>query len=344
MTVQQTRAEWLKERRTGIGGSDVAALLGLSKWSTPYQLWLDKRGEAPIEDDEPEYIYWGNVLEDVVAKEYAKRTGNRVQRVNKMMRHPEHEFALANIDRAVVNPEIAGNVRWKDGRLTTDRILECKTANGFMQAMWGEVDTDEVPEYYLVQVQWYLGITRADVADLAVLIGGSDYRRYTIQRDDEIVDMLFEEGARFWKMVQSDVAPDPQTIEDAKLRWPQHIGKKSNIVDVDIADTAVRVQQLKEQQKALKKQEDDLALKLFEAFEDAEELTHAGDKIATWKTQANNQLDVKRLKAEKPEVYAEYLNEGTSRVLRFTKATKEKAAALAAEEAEEPKQIEEVVE
>ena len=97
------RTAWLAARRTGIGGSDISAILGLSPWRSPVHVWLDKTGQAP---DEPpanaEAMYWGKTLEDVVAREYAQRTGRRVQRVNAILRHPQHEWMLGNIDRAIV--------------------------------------------------------------------------------------------------------------------------------------------------------------------------------------------------------------------------------------------------
>jgi putative phage-type endonuclease len=161
------RKAFLEERQTSIGGSDIAAILGMSKFSTPYDIWRSKVEPVEEEDEsEKPYLYWGSVLEDVVAKEYALRTGYKIQRVNKKLVHPKHAFIAANIDRAVVNPEIAGNVRWKDDRLTTDKILECKTSNAFAAGDWGESGTDDVPLYYLIQCQWYLGVTGAETADL----------------------------------------------------------------------------------------------------------------------------------------------------------------------------------
>lgn len=160
-SIEDARQEWLQSRRLGIGGSDVAAILGLSKYSSPYQLWLDKTGRSELEDSTSEPAYWGNMLEDIVAKEYAKRNGVKVQRVNATIAHPEHDWMRANIDRAIINPEISGNVRIKDGKLTTDRILECKTANQYLAKLWGDEQSEQVPDYYLTQVQWYMGITGA---------------------------------------------------------------------------------------------------------------------------------------------------------------------------------------
>jgi putative phage-type endonuclease len=152
------RAQWLEERRSGIGGSDVAPMLGLSPWKTPFALWQDKTGRAvEVEPDEAqrERMHFGTVLEDVVAREHAARTGQRVQRVTSMLRHPDVPIALANLDRAIV--EDGSRARWDQaaGRVLGARgILECKTAHALAQnsADWGEPGTDQVPAYYWMQV------------------------------------------------------------------------------------------------------------------------------------------------------------------------------------------------
>ena len=165
------RTDFLAARRTGIGGSDIGAILGLNHYRTPYDVFLDKTVPDARPDTAGEAAYWGTTLETVVAREYQRRTGRKVQRVNHLLRHPDHDFAIANIDRAIINPDISGTVRWKDGRLTTDSLLECKTANSFTAADWGDTGTDSVPYSYLCQCQWYLGVTGCQTAELAVLIG-----------------------------------------------------------------------------------------------------------------------------------------------------------------------------
>lgn len=313
------REQWLAERRKGIGGSDIAAILGLSPYRTPMDVYLEKRGETqPRGDDQA--MYWGTVLEDVVAGEYQKRTGRKVQRVNQMLRHPEHEFMLANIDRAIVNPNISGTVRWKDGRLTTDRILECKTANSYSADQWGDAGTDNVPDAYLLQCQWYLGITRADVADLAVLIGGSDYRIFSMQRDDGLIGDMIEAAAEFWKRVQEGIAPDPQSVSEAARKWPKHVASKSLVVDVTIAEACAELEAISQQKKQLEAREDELKTKVMSAFGDAEEITYMGRRLATWKTQTTTRVDTTRLKKELPDIAAQFTTSSESRVFRLIKS------------------------
>lgn len=277
------RTEWLNARRTGIGGSDIGAILGLSPYRSPLDVYLDKRGEI-ADTAENEAMYWGTVLEDVVAREYARRTGNKVQRINQMLRHPEHAFAIGNIDRAVVNPAISGTVRVRDGRITTDRILECKTANARMADQWGEPGSDYVPDTYLLQVQWYMAVTSTRFADLAVLIGGSDYRNYTIARDDGLIDDMLAEAEAFWRLVQSGTPPAPRSADDARRLWPQHVAAKKAVVGIDIAGACADLLALKDERDEIDARIEAKRLQVMTAMGDAEVAEYEGIAIATWKS------------------------------------------------------------
>ncbi|EGO8273418.1 endonuclease, partial [Enterococcus faecalis] len=98
-TLSMSHQEWLEDRRKGIGGSDVATILGLNQYKSAYQLWLEKTGQVELKDTESEPAYWGNVLEEVVAKEFQERTGKKVRRRNQVFEHSLHPFLRANIDR-----------------------------------------------------------------------------------------------------------------------------------------------------------------------------------------------------------------------------------------------------
>jgi len=315
MTVQ-ARIDWLKQRQSGIGGSDIAAICGLNQYKTPMQIWESKVN--PVQDEETSQpAYWGNVLEEVVAKEYAKRTGYKVQRVNTQMRHPDFNFAIANIDRAVINPDISGNVRWKDGKLTTDRILECKTANGFAAKQWGEAGSDQVPDSYLIQCQWYLGITGASVCDLAVLIGGQDFRIYTILRDDDLINDLLQQGAAFWELVKNNIAPDPINYPEAVKKWATSDPTLSVQADDSLIDDLEQIQSIKAQVKELEAQEDEIKARVVYALKEAETLIYQGVKVATCKTQTRTSFDSKAFEKDHPELYAQYKKQSSTRVLRI---------------------------
>ena len=315
MTVQ-ARIDWLKQRQSGIGGSDIAAICGLNPFKTPLQVWQSKIN--PVVDEEiSEPAYWGTTLENVVAQEYAKRTGRKVQRINQVLHHPHLPYCLANIDRAVVNPEMAGRVFWKDDRLTTNRILECKTANGFAAKQWGEAGSDQVPDSYLIQCQWYLGITGASVCDLAVLIGGQDFRIYTILRDDDLINDLLQQGAAFWELVKNNIAPDPINYPEAVKKWATSDSSLSVQADDSLIDDLEQIQSIKAQVKELEAQEDEIKARVVYALKEAETLIYQGVKVATCKTQTRTSFDSKAFEKDHPELYAQYKKQSSTRVLRI---------------------------
>jgi len=313
----QSRIDWLKQRQSGIGGSEIAAIVGLNQYTTPMQVWESKVNPVVEDNATSQPAYWGTVLEDVVAKEYVLRTGRKVQRLTKQMMHPDFSFAIANIDRAIINPDIAGRVFWKDGKLTTDRILECKTANGFSVKQWGEAGSDQVPDSYLIQCQWYMGVTGASICDLAVLIGGQDFRIYTILRDDDLINDLLLQGAAFWELVKNNVAPDPVNYPEAVKKWANSDPSLSVQADDLLVDDLEQIQSIKAKVKELEAQEDALKARVLISLESAETLLYQGVKVATCKTQTRTSFDAKAFEKDHPELYAQYKKTTSTRVLRI---------------------------
>ncbi len=211
-----SREDWLSVRRNGIGSSDAAAAVGLNPYKSQLALWMEKTGRdalfAPIDvNDESTPVYWGTLLEPIVAASYVKRTGNRVRKVNAVLQHPDHSWMLANLDREVVGvPEV--------------QILECKTAGVQGARLW----KDGVPEYVVLQVQHQLAVTGKRAADVAVLIGGQELQIHRIKRDDLLIERLIQLEEVFWGYVQSDVAPpvDGSDSADQALRrlYPNDVG------------------------------------------------------------------------------------------------------------------------
>lgn len=186
--------EQLEARRAGVGGSDMAAIMGMSPWKTAYEVYLEKRGEIVEEDiGEKEVVIFGNLLEDVVAGEYARRNNVKVERRNDMFVHPKYPFMLANIDRKVVGVK---------------KGLECKTGDKYTTRNWGESGTDEVPEYYYIQCAHYMETLDYPEWDLATVLGGNDYRDYHLERDKELGELLTESAIKFWEGVTNGIPPE----------------------------------------------------------------------------------------------------------------------------------------
>ncbi|MGV3084581.1 YqaJ viral recombinase family nuclease [Enterococcus dispar] len=180
-TLEMTHQEWLADRRKGIGGSDVATILGLNKWKSPYQLWLEKTGQITLDDSSGEAAYWGTALEPLVANRFSEVTGKKVRRRNKVFEHPDFPFLRANIDRDIVGE---------------DAVLECKTANQFLAKEW---EGDEIPMQYICQVQHYMNVLNREYAYFAVLIGGQKFLWKRIDRDQDLINAITERLVEFWE-------------------------------------------------------------------------------------------------------------------------------------------------
>lgn len=192
MTVEQAadRVAWERVRNSGIGGSDVACIMGLNPWKSAYALYAEKHGDVEPEDlSNNEFVYWGTVLEQVVADRFCELTGKKVRKCG-TLQDESYEFMLANVDRLVVG-ENAG--------------LECKTANGFKSKDW---DGDELPDSYYCQCQWYMMITGCEKWYIACLIGGNHFVWKEIPRNDEFISDMRAQAIIFWNNLQNDIPPE----------------------------------------------------------------------------------------------------------------------------------------
>jgi putative phage-type endonuclease len=199
--------EWHAARANGIGASEIAAVVGLSPYQSAYALWLEKKGLIPGPDAGSPLFYWGHALEPLVAQRYAElhpefcvsQTGTHV--------HEERPWQIANVDRLIsTHAEFWGED--ESGGLiepTYSALLEIKTSrfgDGF-----GPTGSDEIPLHVRCQVQQQMDVMGVPFADVAALIGGSDYREYRIQYDETDAAALREAGAKFWASLATDDEP-----------------------------------------------------------------------------------------------------------------------------------------
>lgn len=323
-TKELSREDWLRLRQSGIGGSDISALMGISPYKTAYDVYQDKKADI-IKDSQSEMAYWGTILEDIVAKEYAKRNHTKVQKVNYMLRHPEHHFAIANIDRAVVNPQIGKTVRIKNDTLTTDKLLEVKTASEYMKNVWGDEESDQVPDHYNLQCQWYMGITGVHSCDLALLLGGNKYRQYSIKFDKELFEMMIDVAKDFWtNNVLAEVEPTPTTLANAKQKYAKALPESTLNLAFDDDNIAIidRYVELKESEKQIKATLEDAQTQLINLIGFNETLAVDGEIVATYTSQKGRETFDKKgcLKAypDLAEQFAKFTKVGKeSRVLRL---------------------------
>lgn len=222
-------------RRTGLGGSDAAKVVGVSPWGGRMDLYMEKLGHsAPLL--ETEAMRWGTILEDPIAREYALHSGRRIRRAADTIRHPDYPFLFAHIDR------------WSDKKGTPRRGLECKTAGVFFAKDFGEPGTDQVPDYYHVQCDHYMAVTGAQSWDLAVLIGGQRFAIYTIRRDDDLIEELIRQEVEFWnEHVVPGIPPEVDGSEGSTLflnRIPDQ-GTRHDMTD-ELEELALKYKALSE--------------------------------------------------------------------------------------------------
>lgn len=339
---EQQRSEWLQGRRQGIGGSDVAAVLGLSPWKTALDVWNDKLGLSE-EKGMSEPAYWGTTLEDTVAKEFQKRTGYKVQRVDYQFSDPENSWMIANIDRAIINPNIAARVRplttekevqtyakisGVERPINTDIAFEAKTASTFMSHLWGpsqeleiqqhNIKTEHViPLYYETQVQWYCGILKLRGMFLGVLIGGADYRLYWIEARPDVFEAIKEKCKTFWfENVLQKIPPEPANIKDVLKLYGRSNGETLEaqgdlVIDVgELVRVDSQIQELNKEKDALKNKVS-VQMKAFEA------VSIGGETVITFKQQTSRRFDIEKFKREHLDLYLAYLKETSTRVMRL---------------------------
>ena len=291
--------EQIEARRQGIGGSDAGAIAGLNPWKSPVDVYLEKTGEAP-EVEQNEAMYWGTLLEDTIARAYAEKTGHKIQRRTKTLRHPEMPWMLAHLDRVIL------------GDRRGPGVLEIKTAG--RPDGWGEPGTDEIPDYYMAQVAHYMAVTGYAWARLAVLIGGRDFRVYDIPRDDDLIDALIEIERRFWQEhVEPRVPPDPRSLQDLNALWPQDSGRVVQATP-EIAEEVSELHRIKSEIADLEqiKKRHEATIKAY--MEDAAVLEDEdGNVLATWKTSQTSRIDTKTLRARYPEIADEITTKSTVR-------------------------------
>ena len=224
--------DWLGYRRQGIGGSDVAAIMGVSPFATLRDLYNDKCGNPDVIQTEDNWVAKevGHRLEDLVAKIFAYKTGYKVFAVRKLFRHPFHSFMQANVDFFVELP---------DGSIA---ILECKTTNYNSKEKWND---GAVPVNYEWQCRHYMAVMNLSCAYIACLYGNNEnefvYRR--IDRDEVIEADMIEMEAHFWnEYVLGRIEPPYTESGDLVLESiRRHYGELDPTVDAVILPTSMAV-------------------------------------------------------------------------------------------------------
>ncbi len=295
----ETREEWLELRKQGIGGSDAAAVMGLSKWSSPLAVYADKLDILPEREDN-EAMRQGRDLEAYVADRFSEYTGLSVRRENHILVNDKYPFMYANIDRRITGK---------------DEGLECKTTSVYNKT---DFESGDVPPEYYVQCQHYMAVTGWKVWHLAVLVLNKGFYVFRVERNEKDIEALIKTEKSFWENnVMAGVAPEPLEQDDETLAKLYPVSQDTFMplyrVSKQIGELVKKKEGAKTLEGEIKALENAIKGELGEAGEGSD------DKYkVTWKSQTRSSLNGKALKAELPDIFERYQSQSSFRVLRIT--------------------------
>ncbi len=292
--------EWLRYRQRGIGGSDVAAILGISKWSSAIDIWLSKTNQVFNNTEENEAMTWGKILEPVIRDRFREVTGKKTVEVHAMLQSEAHPYMIADID---------GLTEDDNGE---PAILEIKCVSEYKASEW---DNDSIPEYYQVQAMHYMAVTGIDMTYFACLVGGNKFIIRELHADPDMQNMLIAVEGDFWKKCVNMERPQADG-SDACTNLLNSIYKGGINEEIYLPDDVIDcVQQYidasvaEDNAKALKQEAGNRIKEVMGDYNTAKY-----DRYTfTWKPVSTDRLDTKALKENEPEVYKKYVKTTTSR-------------------------------
>ncbi|MBK8233006.1 MAG: YqaJ viral recombinase family protein [Candidatus Eisenbacteria bacterium] len=271
MTERKTPPHLAPEyRRSGIGASEIGAILGLSKWRTPLDVYAEKLGYTEPQPDNPA-LRWGRILEPAVASAYAEARGVELVPGE----HLRREFDGCPF---LLTPDYLSE---EEGL-----VVEIKTAGSHMAREWGQTGEDGAPRNYAAQLVLYLWGVGLSGGVIAALIGGSDYREYPQARDEELELALLTAGAKFWRdhVLAKNPPAAQNTSDEAKWierRWRENTSATVLVATPEQADALGQLDRLRAELKELGAREEELENLLKAAIADATGLS-SGEFVAKW--------------------------------------------------------------
>jgi len=288
-------AEWLEQRKKGIGGSEAGIVMGVNPWKSRLELWNEKVTQKTEIDATKQLTFKiGRTLEPLIAEEYTKETGRKLEE-RPLKIHPKYPFILGNIDREIIDdPKGPG-------------ILEIKTKGAW--TFWEE----DIPIYYLAQLQHYLEIYGYSWGSFCVLdLGTMKLDVLDVERDNEFISRMIKEEIEFWNLVENKIPPhvDKSISCQEFLREKYKIGES---ITIDLSDNeeatkwAVALRKAKEDIKAAEALETEAKNHLMSIMGNAEKAV--GDLYSiTWKSPKDKEVfNLEKFKIDYPDIYKKYV-------------------------------------
>ncbi|MBP8536119.1 YqaJ viral recombinase family protein [Streptomyces sp. MK37H] len=296
------RDVWLNARRKGIGSSDLPAVMQLSGFKTPLHVYYDKRGQLPHDDEFSEAAHFGNVLEEPLARDWARRNRTVVESVG-IIANETDSWQMCTLDRLCTECPLDRSVR-------SLCALEVKTRNAFVAQLWRQGPPDDV----LAQVLWQILVTGLDHIHVVCLIGGQDYRQYTVRRSEhtKLVAYINAEAGRLWhEHITQGRAPAPTGEEppDALLELydrlhPDREGVAVVDRDVDTLDAVADYLAEGDTIREAKKRQKAAYARMVAALGNAQAAIRGDRPFYSIEQSSQERCDIARLREEFPDAYA----------------------------------------
>ncbi|MGW3570175.1 YqaJ viral recombinase family nuclease [Streptomyces sp. NPDC000941] len=296
------RDVWLDARRKGIGSSDLPAVMQLSGLKTPLHVFHDKGGALPHDDEFSEAAHFGNLLEEPLARDWARRNRTVVAPVG-LIANETDPWQMCTLDRLCTECPLDRSQR-------ALCALEAKTRNAFVAHLWRQGPPDDV----LAQVLWQILVTGLDHIHVVCLIGGQDYRQYTVRRDEhtKLVAYINATAARLWhEHILPGQAPKPTGEEppDALLELydrlhPDREGVAVVDRNVDALDALADYLAEGDTIREAKKRQTAAKARMIAALGNAQAAIRAGRPFYSIEQSSQERCDIARLREEFPEAYA----------------------------------------
>lgn len=283
----------LELRKTGIGGSEVAAILGLDDFSSPYKVWLAKTGRESSSVDN-KYTRAGTILESAVAEFFEQQTQYRIIKASAQQKtyvHPKYSFVIGTPDRRYVATNKIGQ-----------GILECKTTQ------W---QYDDIPEKWFIQLQWYLGVINSAFGSVAWLEHGLDFKYKEYEFDKDFFDFLLEGVSKFWhENVIKDIPPEPINSADVERMFSRHREGSTLEATPEILLAHSELLEIKSAISDLESKETELTELIKTVMRDNETVIAGSRPLFTWRTaKPSQQFNKEKFRADNPELYEKYTTE-----------------------------------
>lgn len=256
------RAEWLAARRAGIGASDIAGIMGLSPYTTPFQVWADKVYELPEDHDDDEAMLWGNLLEGLILDEWGRRNWP-VEDRRLLLRSTETPYFMATPDGLTDNG-------------TQGAVVEAKVTSDWSWA--------EPPQHYVLQVQWQLIVTGYRVGYLTALHAARRLATYEIEADPDAQAEMIATAHDFWKLVEANEPPPIDAEDNAVMAslWPTSTERATEIAP----ETAKDLFMARNARDDGKRRYEAVVASVKALMQDADTAVVDQTVVATWKADA----------------------------------------------------------